>query len=337
MKKILQLLAIAAMSFTIASCSDVSLDESENALTPLNESVINGRQRRCASMEVLAKQMEADVTLQARMDAIENQTSEFEKNQKSSRVGATGILTIPVVVNILFSNTKENISATQIQTQIDVLNRDFGGTNTDRTKIPKVFGGLFSNMQIAFKLHSVVRKTTKIREWSIDNDNMKILKNGGIAATTPTTKLNIWVCNLGEEYLGYAQFPGDKAETDGVVINFKCFGTTGTAVAPFNKGRTGTHEVGHWLNLHHIWGDHDSDIKDCNDTDFVSDTPTQGMANGGCPKFPSPSCGNKNIGDMFMNYMDYVDDACMVMFTAGQKTRTRALFAPKGARASFNP
>jgi hypothetical protein len=114
------------------------------------------------------------------------------------------------------------------------------------------------------------------------------------------------------------------------VITFSGFGTTGTAAAPFNLGRTATHEVGHWLNLFHIWGD---DGTGCAGTDNVADTPNQAGPNFGCPTFPHTSCSNGPNGDMFVNYMDYVDDACMVMFTAGQVTRMEATLS--GPRASF--
>jgi len=117
-----------------------------------------------------------------------------------------------------------------------------------------------------------------------------------------------------------------------VVITYTGFGTMGTALAPFNKGRTATHEVGHWLNLYHIWGD---DGTGCNGSDQVNDTPNQADENYGCPSFPQVSCANGPNGDMYMNYMDYTDDACMYMFTTGQKTRISALFAAGGARVSL--
>jgi hypothetical protein len=131
----------------------------------------------------------------------------------------------------------------------------------------------------------------------------------------------MWVCQLGGGLLGYAQFPGGPAATDGVVILHSAFGTTGTAAPPFHLGRTATHEIGHWLNLNHIWGD---DGTGCSGTDNVADTPNQGGGNTGKPTFPHVSCGNGPNGDMFMNYMDYVDDDAMFMFTAGQATRMQA-------------
>ncbi len=120
--------------------------------------------------------------------------------------------------------------------------------------------------------------------------------------------------------LGYAQFPGGAANTDGVVV---LTGSVGGPTVPgtttsYNLGRTATHEVGHWLNLRHIWGD-----ANCGN-DQVTDTPTQQTSNGGCPAFPKVTCSNGPNGDMFMNYMDYTYDTCMNMFTAGQATRMNA-------------
>jgi hypothetical protein len=131
--------------------------------------------------------------------------------------------------------------------------------------------------------------------------------------------LNVWVCPLGGGLLGYAQFPGGPALTDGVVVNYRAFGAGGTAEAPFDLGRTLTHEVGHYLNLRHIWGD----TPDCSGSDSVDDTPNCAGPNFGTPTFPVVTCNNGPNGDMFMNYMDYVDDAAMVMFTTQQVVRMR--------------
>ncbi|HMC96362.1 MAG TPA: fibronectin type III domain-containing protein, partial [Flavobacteriales bacterium] len=130
---------------------------------------------------------------------------------------------------------------------------------------------------------------------------------------------------------GYAQFPGGSASTDGVVCLYSSIGgmtNPGTAT-PYHLGRTMTHEVGHWLNLRHIWGD-----SNCGN-DLVSDTPTQQTSNFSCPSFPHVTCSNGPNGDMFMNYMDYTDDACMNIFSAGQKARMQALFVTGGARVSL--
>jgi len=107
-----------------------------------------------------------------------------------------------------------------------------------------------------------------------------------------------------------------------VVILTSAFGRGGSAAAPFDLGRTTTHEVGHWLNLSHIWGE--ARVPTCADSDSVDDTPNQWGPNFGRPTFPSASCDNVPDGDLFMNYMDYVDDDTMVMFTTGQVARMHA-------------
>ncbi|SKB29642.1 Por secretion system C-terminal sorting domain-containing protein [Parapedobacter luteus] len=160
---------------------------------------------------------------------------------------------------------------------------------------------------------------------------IKLGANG--SAAWPTDRyLNIWVCNLAGDLLGYAQFPHYYAtdpNTDGVVVTTTAFGRTGNVLAPFHLGRTATHEVGHWLNLRHIWGDYVG----CGGVgDEVADTPDQNDARTGCPSFPQISCGTN---DMFMNYMDYTNDGCMNIFTLGQRNRMRALFATNGVRRSF--
>jgi hypothetical protein len=175
----------------------------------------------------------------------------------------------------------------------------------------------------------VRRKTTK-KSFS-SNDAVKFSSRGGDDAWPADQYLNIWVCNLGHGLLGYAQFPGGPASTDGVVILYSAFGDTLTVKAPYDKGRTATHEIGHWLNLRHIWGD---DNGACTGSDLVGDTPNQANSNFGCPTFPHVSCSNGPNGDMFMNYMDYTDDACMFMFTNGQRDRSYAVLQPGGARYS---
>ncbi|MCB0535749.1 MAG: zinc metalloprotease, partial [Saprospiraceae bacterium] len=175
--------------------------------------------------------------------------------------------------------------------------------------------------------NGIVRKSTTVNGFST-NDNVKFNSSGGSNIWDRNKYLNIWVCNLSGGLLGYAQFPGGPASTDGVVCDYAYFGTI-NSTPPFHLGRTATHEVGHWLNCYHIWGD---DGSSCSGSDLVSDTPNQADENYGCPSFPTISCSNGPNGDMFMNYMDYTDDACMNVFTTGQKSRMQSLFSPGGAR-----
>jgi hypothetical protein len=279
-------------------------------------------------MEVLADQIKNDPALEKRMQEIEESIRKQVSLNQAGRL-VNGVYEIPVWVNVLYRTSAENISATQIQSQIDVLNEDFGGTNSDNSLVPSTFTGVKAgNCNIRFVLQGTTRKSTTKTSWRTDN-SMKIASKGGIAPTQPTVYLNIWICTLANGILGYAQFPGGSSSTDGVVILNTAFGRTGTAAAPFNKGRTATHEVGHWLNLRHIWGD-----ATCG-SDQVTDTPTHNTANYGCPAAGHRSTCTGTPIEMTMNFMDYTDDACMYMFSTGQKSRMLATFASGGGRTSF--
>jgi hypothetical protein len=228
------------------------------------------------------------------------------------------VVTVKTVVHVVYRTEEQNISDAQVEGQIKALNKDFRATNTDRRQTPEPWIGLVTDSRIQFKLSKVTRTKTTKNGFTFD-DGVKAAATGGIASQTPNSHLNIWVCALTGGLLGYAQFPGGPAATDGVVINVRAFGTSGTAETPFDKGRTATHEIGHYFNLRHIWGD----TPDCSGSDMVSDTPNCAGPNGGKPKWPIISCNNGPNGDMFMNYMDYTDDAAMFMFTTQQVLRMR--------------
>jgi Pregnancy-associated plasma protein-A len=294
--------------------------------TTSNENLVSEKHdhRGCASHNVFEEQLKNNPDLANRMQQIEDLTA----NAISHGRLVNGKIEIPVVVNVLYKTNSENISLTQIQSQIDVLNEDFNAANSDFNQVPSVFSGVKADVGITFVLDAVYRKSTKKSSWGT-RDTMKKTKRGGLDPTSPTTKLNIWVCTIGGGILGYAQFPGGSSSTDGVVVDSRYFGTTGTATAPFDKGRTATHEVGHWMNLRHIWGD-----TTCG-TDYVNDTPTHNTANYGIPTFPHYSTCSGNPIEMTMNYMDYTDDAGMYMFSNDQKSRMLAIFSVGGPRNSF--
>ena len=218
----------------------------------------------------------------------------------------------------MYRTEDQNVSDAQIKSQIASLNRDFRATNSDKSQTPTPWKGLVTDARIEFRLVKVTRTKTSKTGFTFD-DGVKKVSTGGIAPYSPKTHLNLWVCALTGGLLGYAQFPGGPVGTDGVVINFQAFGTSGTAQAPFNKGRTATHEVGHYLNLRHIW----ADTPDCGGSDMVADTPNCAGPNFGAPAFPVVTCNNGPSGDMFVNYMDYTDDAAMFMFTPEQVLRMR--------------
>jgi hypothetical protein len=291
----------------------------------------------CSTMQHLHDLELQDPDLTNRMNAIEQQTAAYLQSHPNA---SRAVVTIPVVVHVVYNTSTQNISDALIQAQINQLNLDFARLNSDASSTPSVFASVAANTNVQFCLAQrdpngnattgIVRKSTTTTSF-IDNDRVKSSSTGGDNAWPAANYLNLWVCNLGNNLLGYAQFPGGSASTDGVVVLYSSVGsmtTPGTA-APYNFGRTATHEIGHWLNLRHIWGD-DSN---CNGSDLVGDTPNQNTENYGCPSYPlTDACSPSAPGVMFMNYMDYTDDGCMNMFTAGQTSRMQALFATGGAR-----
>jgi len=278
-------------------------------------------------MQVHYRLLETDPDFRRRQAGFETLVAERLRSGAARRAGAP--TKIPVVVHVVSNTAAENISLAQIKSQIAVLNRDFRAKNPDKSKVPAVWKGLVADAGVEFALAAkdpdgkptkgITRTKTTSTSFG-DDDAVKAAATGG-ADPWPTDRyLNIWVCTLSGGLLGYAQFPGGPAETDGVVITHTGFGTVGTAAAPFNLGRSATHEVGHWLNLRHIWGD----TEDCSGSDFVADTPNAAGPNFNKPVFPHISCSNGPNGDMFMNYMDYVDDDSMFMFTPQQVARMNA-------------
>ena len=314
-------LVLAGSLLFMTSCNKTGAKTEEAAA---DDVVAN--QRHCAAADVLDEQLKADPSLAQRMNEIEDFTQRVVAHPEQFRL-VNGIVEIPVVFNVLYRTAAENVSLAQLQSQIDVLNEDYAGTNGDHNLTTTYNTVKAGDIGVRFVLDAVNRRSTTKTSWST-NDAMKKSAQG-IAPTSPTTKLNIWVCNLGGGILGYAQFPGGAASTDGVVLDNNATGRVGTATAPFNKGRTATHEVGHWMNLRHIWGD-----ATCGN-DQVGDTPLHNTANYGCPAAGHKSTCTGTPVEMTMNYMDYSDDACMYMFSVGQRSRMLAVFATGGARNSF--
>ena len=255
----------------------------------------------------------------------------------SNAPGPEKVITIPVVVHVLYNQSKENISDLQILSQIEALNADFSRKNTDFLKVPAVFASRAANTSIQFELaktdpmgrttSGIVRKKTSRIMWSDDN-KIKSAATGGSSGWDSRQYLNVWICNTVPGLSGYATFPGSDPALDGIVVRYDAFGTSGVVVAPYNLGRTMTHEVGHWLGLKHLWGD-----GPCGD-DGIEDTPKQRGSNSGAPVFPRLTpCNGSQDGEMFMNFMDFTNDEAMGMFTVGQKSVMRAQFEPGGKRS----
>jgi hypothetical protein len=299
----------------------------------------------CGTTEVHRRLLNQSVTYQERRALIDNRALAYEVQTRSA--ARSGVPVIPIVVHVVHNpaDPAQNISATQIQSQIDVLNEDFRANNPDVSQVPSVWADRVADCNIEFQLAStdpngnptdgITRTPSTVQFFTTELDNVKSSSTGGAAPWPSDDYLNVWVCNelrdsIGRVILGYAQFPGGPPTTDGVVIANFCFGKNGTAQPPFDLGRTATHEIGHWLDLRHIWGD---DRGSCSGSDLVDDTPNQADATFSSPTFPQISCNNAPNGNMFMNYMDYTDDAGMFMFTNGQSRRMDSCL--EGARASF--
>jgi len=294
-------------------------------------------QRNCASYEYLQQQLQADPLLAQKMAALESYSkSDIILNGTGSPMPA--VIKIPVVVHVLYNASYQNISDAQIKSQLEVLNRDFRRLNADTINVPAVFKHLAADCQIEFELAKIdpagkattgiTRRSTSILMYGLD-DRIKFSNKGGADAWDTENYLNIWVGNLAGGLLGYASVLGCDKAVDGVAIAPQAFGTTGIVGAPYNKGRTATHEIGHWLGLRHIWGD-----ASCGD-DHIDDTPPQRGATRNCPTGVVVTCENNPYGNMYNNYMDFTDDACLNLFTLGQRDKMRSLFSPGGARYSL--
>ncbi len=272
-------------------------------------------------------------------------TKTVSKRQSSgTQRTQAGTYTIPVVVHVIHNGeavgTGTNISDAQIQSQIDVLNKDYRRTNTDASSTPAEFQSVAGNMDIQFVLakqdpeglatNGIVRVKGTKTGWNLsDGSTFKAL-----SYWRADRYLNIWVINFTDPggYIGYAQLPlpagtslqgledaSTDSLTDGVTIHYKTFGSLDggnfSLDSKYNKGRTATHEIGHFFGLRHIWGD----VSSCSTTtDYVEDTPSQDAATRTCPTTAQQACGHSK---MYPNYMDYTDDNCMNLFTVKQIER----------------
>ncbi len=248
------------------------------------------------------------------------------------------LITIPVVVHVVWRTPEENISDAQIQSQIEALNRDFQARNTEIARVPAIFRSAIATIDFEFCLAQtdpngnattgITRTRTPFEQigarFAEGRRAICFTNLGGQDAWDTRHYLNIWVGQCRPVFIGEASFPGMASpDTDGIRMDPTAFGTMGTARAPYNLGRTLVHEIGHFFNLFHLWGAQgDLENLNCDQDDGVADTPRQAFSyRGECPVHPQISCGS---ADMFMNFMNYTNDACMAMFSQGQKIRMLA-------------
>jgi len=291
--------------------------------------------------QIRSQNIQNDPSVQVRIDEINAFTADYVQNFNPNE---KALVVLPVVVHVIWNTAAQNITDAQINSQLTVLNKDFRKLNSNFSNTATVFQSIAADAEIQFCLAQVDpsgNPTTGITrtQTSVSNigntNNWYSTTNGGYSSWDVNKYVNIWVCGIGGGILGFATPPGVAvpASSDGLVVNPIYFGTSGTAAnsAPNNLGRTATHELGHYFNLEHVWGPYNGG---CSEDDYVTDTPNQNSENYGCPSFPlTDACTASGNGVNYNNYLDYVDDNCMTMFTVGQKARMRACI--DGPRASL--
>jgi PKD repeat protein len=289
---------------------------------------------KCLTDVIYKQEIKSNPEYLKNQNSLEAFTDDFvprylnDRKNRNSQKGAAVVKTIPVVFHIIHEGGPENISISQLENQIEIMNQDFRRLNADTSSTPAVFQPIAADSEIEFKLATkdpngnctdgVVRVFSSLTNNA--RNNVKAL------SYWPSNKyFNIWVVKTIENsnggggfVIGFAQFPGGNPLTDGVVLRHDFTGKIGTAGGN-NAGRAAIHEIGHWLNLRHIWGD-----ATCGN-DFVIDTPPQqGPNQSNCPTWPKISCNNGPNGEMFTNYMDYTRGNCQNIFSNGQGARMNA-------------
>ncbi|UCS92347.1 choice-of-anchor J domain-containing protein [Echinicola marina] len=303
---------------------------------------------KCAAGYLEAKQ-EEELGLFGSKDYFEAWMSDkiqSRKLQPQIRSAATEIRKIPVVVHIIHNGEPlgegANIPLSQIQAQIDILNKDFRRLNEDASNTPAEFLEVAADTYIEFVLAKQDPK-------GLPTDGINRVQGTKSTYTQADANLisqlsywdsneylNLWVVTLQSPYIGYSSFPisdldglnfaPSSNETDGTTIDYRYFGTGGNASSG-SLGRTATHEIGHYLGLRHIWGDGGCDVDD-----YVMDTPDQSSSNTNCRSTPRETCNSR---DMIENYMDYTPDRCMNIFTAGQLERMNVVLANSPRRVNL--
>lgn len=293
-----------------------------------NTALILSTGRACgteAYMEQLKQQNPAFDQLHKKIQTTVQQALKQQGQGQQLRQQAE-VITIPVVFHVVYYTASENISDEQILSQLEILNNDFRRLNADTINTPSYFQPYAADTRIEFCLASIdpngdpttgiTRTQTSKTSFSYIKDEVKSSSTGGVSNWDPKQYLNVWICNISNDVLGYATFPGAPLNKDGVVIHYNAVGAppANRHQWSYNLGRTATHEIGHWLGLNHIWGAGST----CNDSDNIADTPNQLEESTGCPEGIVTSCDNGPYGNMYQNFMDYTNDACMNLFTQGQ-------------------
>jgi hypothetical protein len=308
------------------------------------QSPVHSTVKRCATAEVYEQLFRTNpefkkqfIANRARMNSLSNAVLRATRMQSLSD-------TIPVVIHVIAPAAEQlQITDAILQSQIDVVNKDYQGLNADSTRIPVAFKSLYGKSNLVFMLArqdelgepttGIVRKESETTYTAFTVDNAKQASTGGSDAWNPARYLNLWVVSFGSSgVLGVSVFPGDPRplKLHGFVCDYRAFGKDAPyQYKDFRNGRTTTHELGHFFGLYHIWGDDDGA---CSGSDFegtpsLDDTPNQSKATYGNPDpdgvglVVTDACSPTAPGIMYQNYMDYSNDTVMVMFTKGQQQR----------------
>lgn len=302
------------------------------ALVILRVKSVSAQNSECGFEYMIQQQSMYDSAVTYRIEDI-NRSLERSAYSSYPIISTRNKKSIPIVVHIVWSSRDENMSDEQVFSQIEILNQSFNSQNTDIDKVPEEFRSLISKEGIQFCLAAqnpkgenntgIIRVKTEVTQIGL-KEALYYSALGGSDAWDTDKYLNIWIADTGEFLTGFGTYPNQaEARKQGVVINSKYFGKNESN--NFNIGRVTVHEIGHYLGLNHIWGADNN----CEEDDGVLDTPFQRNAYQGCPDYPQVSCANS---DLFMNFMDYVNDECMLMFTQGQMDRmmnTLEIFRPE--------
>lgn len=338
MKNLRNLMVFALFFVTMMSCQKdqeilTATIDSTTIVTEIQSNHIHSNGRKCASKAHMAEKLLDASFRESYEQSIQSFARGMKNNVAKSRAACSSPTLLPVAIHYQGVNNPNKACLTEIaKRQIAIVNADFQGTNSDIVQWNNTASAAFPG----------INNGSACLEFQIATKNHPAgynLNDGDLAITYNQTngdQINKWsgyiniIVNDGDGSLGYAPF-GGNGKGDGVVVAYGAFGNGSgcgkvTPQAPNNLGRTLTHELGHYLYLEHIWGENET----CNNDDGVSDTPNQSEISWGCPSLNSlSSCGNKSL---HMNYMDYTDDPCMYMFTAGQVARMESWVNTSGLK-----
>lgn len=298
---------------------------------------------RCGTTEYYKRLFQSDGSFQKRLEANRQSISVKTANGGPLRITAVDD-TITLAIHVVGSPAMQAlVTNAVIQSQIDVLNEDYQGRNADSTRIPAAFKPLYGKSKLTFALAGTnpngepttgINRITNVKPYDLSTiDDAKFTATGGFDAWDATKYLNIWIVEFNtNSVLGSSVFPGDPRNIryHGFVCDYRAFGRgVPYLFKQYTRGRTTTHELGHFFNLQHIWGD---DGGACSSTDFPNDaanddTPNQANNTNGNPDplgvapVITDNCSPAAPGVMYQNFMDYTDDSALVLFTKGQHVR----------------